>query len=238
MHRKAHVTVSVAPGEHVVVEPGDKLKKGTPIVKPKADEIDEFNLAKLLGVAPGAIKKHLTVSDKSPVTKGQPIAIKKGLFKSQIVKTPSQGEFVIIDEEKGMVGVVRHHKGIEKVSLTEAVVFKVEDDKVILEVSGFVLEAKEGKGAFVTGVLKMAPHATAVTMPIEIDEHILVVKDAKSDLIAKADALGAKAIIAEMIEQPPFSLPFLVVSEIETLAKHHEKHVIVLGDEKQLLIVE
>ena len=72
----------------------------------------------------------------------------------------------------------------------------------------------------------------------EVENCVLVLKSANSILVAKADALGAVAIVAQEIEQPPFELPYLQFDDVSLFANLAGSKAIVLGDEKLLVVLD
>ena len=62
-------------------------------------------------------------------------------------------------------------------------------------------------------------------LPTDLKSVILAIKTAHSDIIAKADALGAMAVIAEKIEQPSFKLPYLLIERIDDIINFNDQKV-------------
>lgn len=239
MQKKAHLTLKRTPKDTPHVKVGDKVKQGeTVITVPKA-KIHEFDIAKLLGIKPKSLSDCLLVRDGEMVEKAQAIAGKKGLLSKQVIKTPISGEFKIIDADKGIVGIAESSDARDIIAWCSGTVIEVTDEKVVLEVSGHAIVGKEGKGVPTSGMLLVVPEVIdAFALPTELEDRILVVHSASADMLAKADALGVMAVIGTVLDQPPFSLPFVVIESIEPFLKLSGKNAIIYGDEKQILVIE
>ena len=153
------------------------------------------------------------------------------------MKTPVSGQLKIIDKEKGKVAIVdKPSSGF--ISQLTGIVHDVTTESVQLQISGLEILGKEGRGHPVYGkIFFLPPDTDVLNLNIDIEDCILVVKHAESSVVAKADTLGAVAIIAESLELPDFTLPYLTVTDISALSRYNEKIVVVYGNEKQLLIV-
>jgi predicted transcriptional regulator len=237
MQKKAHLTLRLNPNEKPQVAKGDRVVSGARLIS-SSSELSEFNLAKLMGISPKDIEKYLKVKFGEKVEKGQLLAQKSDLLSRKIIKSPLSGVFIQVDKSKGIVGIQKENRHTETTAWFEGVVEEVQDDKIVFSVKGEMISGSDGKGLPVTGKYKIIENSTALTMPIEISGCVLAVKDAQSDLIAKADALGAVAIVAETLDQPPFSLPYVLVSDINDTSRFREKSVIVFGDAKELIVIE
>ncbi|RJR14966.1 hypothetical protein C4579_03540 [Candidatus Microgenomates bacterium] len=237
-HKKAHLTLSLSSHDLPQVEVGDKIKPDTILITGESSHRDEFNLGKLLEVKGKAMKKYLKVKDGNQVEKGQVLAEKGGLLRSQLIKAPIAGTFHITDLDQGMVAIEQEKQGEEVKSWFSGKVTEVTNDKIVFEVSGQAIEANAGKGQPVSGNLHVISEVIDVlSMPTDLEDVILAVKEIEADIIAKADVLGAVAFISENWTDEAARLPFVTVSDIKTLKSYHGKNVIVYGDEQQLLIV-
>lgn len=237
MYKKSTLTLKITPNTKPLVAKGHKFKRGDTLFETAGFELDEFDLAKILSVSPRQVLTYLTVKPHTEVKTGQVIARKKNLISREEVKSPVGGEFVLVDEKDGKVGIKRATESKKFTAWFSGTVDLIDDTKMQITVSGKEFIGREGRGKPTTGKLKVLGETTALTMPIELENTIIIVKKAFSDLIAKADALGAVAIVAESIDPPPFSLPYLLFSDITAINRYHDKWVIIHGDEKQLLIV-
>lgn len=239
MQKNALLTHRIAPNETPVVKKGDHIKHGDPVIAVGQSEVDEFNLAKLLDVKAKDIPKFLKVKPDSEVSRGQMLAFKGGMLKKRSVKSPVSGKFIWVDQDKGLVGIEKSSDQSEIKAWFDGVVKEVTDQKLVFEVGGVVHLGKEGIGGPVSGKLYYIPHeVTSLTLPIDLDGTVVVLKQALSDTVAKADALGAKAIIAETIEEPEFALPYILVEDISDFSRYNGKTVIVNGKEKEALILD
>jgi hypothetical protein len=237
MQKKAHLTLKLKTGDQARVAHGDSIKRGDVLVSPKPDEMDEFNLAKLLGVKPKDIGSFLVVKEGAAVNAGGVIAKKGGLMRKQIIKSPVAGIFTVVNSEKGIIGIKQERKSADITAWFSGEVVELTDEKIVFEVIGHTVDATDGKGQPVSGTLLLVSGPMdALSMPTELEEKILAVADAQSDIIAKADALGALAIIAQELHAP-ISIPYVVVEDIAALERYHGKTVVVYGDEKQVLVI-
>lgn len=237
--RKAHITLQLAKGDTPKVALGDKVSPGNTLVSYSSGELDEFNLAKLLGVKGAEIKKFLLVKEGEKVETHAVIAKKGGVLKKHIIKTPTDGIFTIVDPEKGIVGIRKETHKEDVTAWFSGQVVEATPEKLVFELTGHSITAKEGKGKPVSGnLLFIAEVIDVFNMPIDLENRVLAVRELHPDMIAKADALGVVAIIAETITQPPFELPYVLLEDISHIKGYTGKSVIVYGDEKQLLIVE
>lgn len=239
MFKKTHIHLHLGAGDTPHVAKGKDVHVGDILLKRTKSEIDEFDLAKTLNIPASRVSKILTIKEGDTVTEGQVIAKLKTMVSVHKIKSPVSGEFIWVDQEKGIVGVKRKREDEEMTAWFSGTVEEVGEEKITFGVYGEVIKAKEGKGVPVSGtMLFIADEVTALTMPVDVAESVLVIKKAHSDVVAKADALGVLAIVAEEFEEPLLSLPYAIVETIGDLAGFHAHTVIVSGDEKQLLIIK
>lgn len=237
MQKKAQLTLKLTPNDQSVVSTGTRIKQGDLLVKGKEIKSVKFDLPKILRLSPSKALKYLKVKEGDTVEKGSIIAVKKGLLSKEIIRSPKKGKLVFLDREKGIFAILEEKKRDEIISWFSGKVSKVDADKIIFELSGQTVSGSAGKGSPVSGKLLIVPEVDLLRMPTDLDERILAIIEATPDIVAKADTLGALAIIAQKIAEPLFSLPYVLIDDISTLTKFNHKTVIVYGDEKQLLIV-
>lgn len=238
MYRKAHLTLRLTQFDTPLVKKNTKIHRGDPLIRVTTQEVVEFDLTELLRITPGSIGKVLRAQEGDSVHTGDVIAGKTGVLSKSQVKTPVGGKLVIVNKDRGIIGVTHSQKDQEVTAWFDGEVTEVSKEKIVCTVSGVTVSARAGKGEPTSGKLLVLPETTVLSLPSGVNECVVVVRDAAAALIAKADALGATAIIAEDVEQPPFGLPYLLMEDISSLQKFHERTVIVLGDEKQLLVLE
>lgn len=239
MHKKARITLTIKPDDKVRVKTGDEVYPGDLIISSGTHNFEEFNLATALQISPKLFEKFLEIKDGEEVKRGMPLARKKGLLQTIVVRSPLDGVFMVKDRDTGVVAVTSKKDVKDITCWFWGKVAELVDDKIIFELNGTAFSGKEGKGKPVSGTLVYIPkEITVLDMPTDISEKVLVVRSALADVIAKADALGVSAIVAQNVEQPPFNLPYVLLDTIDLLEKFHEKSSIVYGDEKQILIVE
>lgn len=237
MQTKTQLTISLTGGD-VKVKKGDVFKIGDILVDETPEEIDEFDVAKLLGVKAPEVLRLLTVVEGESVEKSHIIAKKKNLFHKTLLRAPVSGTFMIIDEAKGIVGLKRGAAHKKITASYPGVVVQVKDDGIVVEIKGVVISATSGKGHQTIGQLTLFPESVdMLSMPVDIAGKIIAVKNAVSDLIAKADTLGVRALIVEKVDQPEFMLPYVVIPDFSTISRYNEKQVLVHGDNKLLLVL-
>ncbi len=239
MQKTARLTLRLTGGGSPKVKKGDHVKRGDILISAKFPTIYEFNLADLFKLTPKKALTTLMIKPGQMVEKDTIFAKKSGLLSKKFIKTPRSGIVVIIDPEKGIVGIKEGKETSAVTAWFDGVVAEESSDKLIFEIVGTVYSGTAGKGGPKSGkLLVIAEKITSLELPIELDERILAVKEAGTDMVAKADTLGATAIVAETMVEPPFALPFLLVADINALLRYNHKIVIVHGDEKELLIIE
>lgn len=239
MHKKAHLTHTLHPGEKLLVGKGIRVHLGMPLLEVHTEEIDEFNLAKLLNVPAKKVEKYLVAKLNSHVEKGAVIARKKSLFKKISVKTPVVGTLLMINSEAGIVGIKRTSDIHQEPAWFSGVVKEIEKDKIVFEVEGGLISGKFGQGGPVSGeLIVIEGPVTAISLPIGLEKKILVVEKADSAVIAKADALGIVAIVAAALDLPAFPPPYLLVEDIRPILRYTGRPAIVSGARHEMLIVE
>ncbi len=239
MHKKTHVTIHLEAHEKARVKKGDEIKRGQTLLASKPVTIHEFNLVRLLGISPKNLHRVLKVSAKKQVSKGDTLAQKNSLFSKQVLLSPVAGEFTIVDEHKGIVGVKETHEEKQIVAWFDGIIEEVTDRDIVVGVTGVLITGKSGKGSLASGTLcVILGNVDSFGIPSELEQTILVVKHATSDMIAKADTLGTVAIFSESIEEPKFRLPYLLVSDINDIHGFNKKNALLYGDKLELLILE
>lgn len=240
MHKKTRLKLKLEPHEKPMVKPGDHIKSGDVLAKSETSDIVEINLAKLLQVAGKDLPKFLTKQLPVEVLSGEIIAIKKSLLAQKRVKSPKSGMLDYLDAEKGILQIKPPDADANKArAWFDGVIKEVSAHEVVCEVSGLVINGKAGSGGTVSGKLfAIKGEVRLFSLPTDIEDKIIILKSAGSDVVAKADALGAVAVIAETLEEPPFQLPHLIVSDIKDIMEHENKPAILHAEEKQLLIIE
>lgn len=239
MHKKAHLTLKLSSKDIPQVKVGDVITHGDILVSVSGQIVDQFDLAILLGVKGSQAVKYATIKDGETVGKNTIIAQKKGFVKKQIIRSPLEGVFSFIDREKGIVGITKTQSAEEIKAWFSGIVSELTSEKLVFEIAGFAIPAKAGRGNPISGNLMIIDDSLDVfTMPIELENRILASKTFHTDMLAKADALGAVAVIVEEMPEYLESFPYVIVQDIVALKDYHGKSVIVYGDEKQVLVVE
>lgn len=237
--KKAHLTLTLSETDQPMVKAGTHVSPGDILVTSKPTQVNEFNLAKLLNVLPKAVEKYLVIKAGDTVEKGTVIARKKSLLKRDQVKAPIAGTFIAVDAEKGLYGIQEAVVRADVVSWFTGIVTEVSADKLVFELTGVAIPGKAGQGKPASGNLFYVDYEIDVfSMPTELAACVFCAKRLSSDIIAKADALGATALVAEEIAEPTFALPYVLVDDIQIVGKHHGRTTIVYGDEKQILVIE
>lgn len=240
MHKKTRLKLKLNPEEKPVVKAGDKVKTGDILATSGSDEKVEIHIAKLLQIKPKDLTKYLLKELPVDVEANEVIAVKKWLLKQKRIKSPIAGVLDFLDTDEGTLQIKTKDAEAGKArAWFEGTIKEVSDNEVVCEVNGLVIKGKSGEGQTVSGkLLSIKGEVDLFNLPIEIDERIIILKSAKSDVVAKADALGALAVIAEILEEPPFSLPHLLVEDIKEIMEYDDKHAVLHAAEKQLLIIE
>lgn len=235
--KKTRINIKLPQGDKVIVSRGDRIDIGDVLTRGTLGEIDEFNLAKLFHVSPKKALSYLTVKEGILVEKGALLARKPGLLSKELVKSPTEGVFRIENPEKGIVGITKIAQSEPVVAWFSGVVVEVTDEKLTFDVEGHTIAAKEGKGLPVSGRLTVVDGQTILDIPVDVEDKVVVVKNAYSSLVAKVDALGALAVIAEELEEPPFTIPYLLFDSIEEILSYNERFALVHGNDRQLFIL-
>lgn len=237
MQKHAHLKIKLPPSHKVSVKKGDRIAAGDTLTH-TSQEIDEFDLGRLLGVSTSQVGRYVLVKEDEHIEEGQVIARKKSVMSTQTVRSPVSGSFTWTDKEKGLVGIKRQ-AGVEPiVASVDGIVAEILDDAMVIQVKGVVLPAKGGKGGPISGMLYKIDNPTLFDVPENIEECVVVVKEAPSSFVAKVDALGAVGIVAETLDEPPFSLPYLLFDSVEDIFSLGLRPVLVLGEENQLLVLD
>ena len=238
MYTKTRITIGTS-GGIIRAKKGDSFKIGDILIEEANEEIDTFDVGKLLGVVPQNIFRYLTVSDGEAVEKGQVIAKKKNLLHSISIQAPLSAIFIVMDKAKGTVGLKRGASGKRVVAQYPGIVVDKNEAGLVVEVKGVAIAVKDGKGHQIVGKLTLFPeNVTMLTMPTDVAGKIIAVKNGDSDLLAKADALGAKGMIVEKIELPDFTLPYVIIPDFSSISRYNEKQLLLHGSNKLLLVLE
>ncbi len=237
MLKKTHLKIKYHDREKTVVKKGDHVTSGMILVETVDKNTTEFNLAKLLRVDPKKISKYLTVKEGDKLETGAVIAQKKGLLSKKLIKTPISGIFHVRGDNSGLVEIRSENQSDTVKAWCDGTVFDIDKDTIDVEVDAHCILGKSGQGRPVKGKLKVINHEVDVlSLPLDIDQSILALKHADEAVIAKANALGAVAIIAQILEQPPLSVPYLELAEFDDILPYDHYETLVYGDEKHLLI--
>lgn len=238
MQKHAHLNIKLHPSHKTQLKKGDHVTRGD-VLAETPQEIDELDLTALLKIKPEQVSKFVTVSPGDEITVGQPIAKKGGAFSAQVVRSPVGGIFSWSDEKNGIVAIKKTADISAIHAPADGVIIDVKDEEnqLVIEVEGTVIEAIKGSGSPVVGTLCFM-NDSGTDLPSDLEQSIVVIKEAPSSLIAKIDALGARAVISETVEETHLELPFLVVESVDTLKRFHSRSVMALGEDAQLLVLE
>ncbi len=235
--KKTRININLPEGDHAVVTRGDRVRSGDQLTRGVPAEIDKFNLAQLFKVSAAKALSYLTVKEGVSIEKGGMIAKRRGLLSKDLVRSPVAGEFLILDPDKAVVGIAKTGQQKPVVAWFGGIVVEGTESQLAFEVEGDSLLAKEGKGAPVSGDLTVIDGTTVLDVPIDVEEKVVVVKNAYAALVAKVDALGALAVIAEVLEEPPFTIPYLLFDSIDEIVSYSDRFALVHGDDRRLFIL-
>ena len=249
---KSTIKIPIPVGSKLSCKKGDKLKEDETLGQVvQKGEIKEYDLAKILKVAPKKVKKHLLCSLGSKVHQDQLIGEKKGFLSSLFFKSPISGTVDALTE-KGVLKIMVAGEKIDIPTPVSGEIKEVSSQSVSIEFPALILKGEEGFGKKEWGVLKLVGDHKKKTdfgdLSREVKGKILVmVGKATQALFNKAEALGAVGIVVGKIDhgEDVDDLIVLVAGTKEglisekiwkELSQHQDVKTLISGEKKELVI--
>lgn len=227
----------------IKIEEGAIVERGETLVT-FTDEVRdvEIDLAKILNIKPKDIFKYLKKKPSDTLYKNEILAEKKSILNTVSVKSPIKGKLNQVDLNRGVV-LISHFEGKDS-KLTSPVDCKVKTigrDFIEIEIKADKINGIEGYGIEVTGELLNIDkyYNSVLEIGSDVEEKIVLINDAPSDIMAKLDTLGAIGIIAEKLSAE-YNFPHITVNsgEFKGLSELKNKVVWLRPNHKEILILE
>lgn len=193
------LTLRVPDATELLVHKGDLVTLGDPLFK--AENIDhvEVAISQSLGIKPHDIFSVSTKTIGDIVTEGEIIAHKKKLLSTRTIPSPVTGSVISISHDHGSITIAT--KGQQTSTLPSFFSATIADirtnlQEFVIELSGIDFEVTSSlsdRGGPVFYALDRDSYLTHIGD--EIHNKILVIKELKSHIETKSDALGAIGII-------------------------------------------
>lgn len=222
----------------IEVSKSDKVKKGDVVAKYCSKKEIELDLASALSVKPKDIDKYLLLAISSEFSKGEVIARKKNKSGEEEYISGVDGKLVGIDKSTGKIKI-EAIKNKEILSPVDGLIEEVDDDKIKISFKADVLEGESNGGGKIWGELCVlisqgADPYSALNSGFE--GKIIMVNKADLMLIAKAQALGVKAIVACRADERENCLPIFLIKNKQITPDFEGRTVLLDLANKRILI--
>lgn len=209
-------------------------------VSTSPDKTEILFLSRLLKIKPEKVTKYLVKKMGDRVEAGEIIAVKKGLFSTDMVKSPVTGRLFQVDLKKGTISILV--SGIENKSKISEAITRSEEGPAVSDaeggIKGKIFSAVKGSGIDVSGKLVYfeTERINFFEIGSQVEERIAACRFFPPDALIKLDALGAVGLIVTRVPHESL-LPWVLVSEeiFAKLAHFSGKKVMLRPSDKKII---
>lgn len=228
---------------------GSKLKFDDPFFSREKTEKISINVSSELQIKGDKLFHHLTKVIGETVTKGEVMAVKKGVFGSKKVRSSGNGTIAEINHMTGDVIIELSESSPETQGESQSAFFSGKIDafdnqtKVVTVVIDDAIEiglksVSESGGGEMYFFSDEGHYFTATED--QIQNEIIIVSDLKSHITAKCEALGARGFIY-LSTRPDLHVGGAQaekIADFETLVKSKKKYILYSALDKKALIYD
>ncbi len=237
-----NVTLTLPEGATSKVNSGDTVKFDDMLYSFYNENTVTLNISDQLKIKPEGIFHYLNKIIGESIQKGELIAQKKGALFTQKVISEYTGVLKEIDHRLGTItlNVVSDDEKDIRADI-EGEVEKVEGNKIALKVKGGTsIPLKEVNKDGMGDVFIFPEEAYFSATEDEIDNKIIVMKELKTHILAKCEALGCNGFIA-LTGTNSSNLPCAFLNketDYATLQKHSNSHIIFTVEDKAIILYD
>lgn len=234
------ITINFPENARCLLKENQKVDFGVPYLEGKTESKIEIQVAKILDIDPSKIFHYLKKLVGEKITKGETLALKKGLFSTGRVKSEYDGVVQEINHNDGVV-VLTTEVGDDKTfdAFFKGKVKKVEKGEIKIE-TGAVEEYRLSTTTsdFGGGAFYLKNSETSLTST-DVSNNVIVAESVDAFSQVKAEALGAKGFvtinkIVDQTEEIEYA-QLKNISDMEKIKKHNYPYCLI--DKKNSRIV-
>lgn len=217
------------------VSKSDKVKKGDVLAKYDSKKEIELDVASALCVKPKDIDKYLLMAISSEFSKGEVIARKKNKNGEEEYISGVDGKLLGVDKNSGKIRIeAKKHKEI--VSPVDGTIEEVDDDKIKISFDADILEGESSGSGKIWGELSVLGQDSYSALNSGFEGRIIMVDKADLMFIAKAQALGIKAVVACRADERENCLPIFLIKNEQMTPDFEGRTVLLDLAQKRILI--
>lgn len=219
----------------IEVSKSDKVKKGDVLAKYRSKKEIELDLASALSIKPKDIDKYLLLAISSEFSKGEVIARKKNKKGEEEYISGVNGKLVGVDKNTGKIKI-EAIKNKEILSPVDGIIEEVDDDKIKISFNADVLEGESSGSGKIWGELSVLNQDPYSALNSGFEGKIIMVDNADLMFIAKAQALGVKAVVACRADEKENCLPIFLIKNEQMTPDFEGRTVLLDLAQKRILI--
>ena len=217
------------------VSKSDKVKKGDVLAKYYSKKEIELDVASALSIKPKDIDKYLHLAISSEFLKGEIIARKKNKNEEEEYISGVDGKRLGVDKNSGKVKIeAKKHKEI--ISPVDGTIEEADDDKIKISFDADVLEGESSGSGKIWGELSILGQDPYSALDSGFEGKIIMVDEADLMFIAKAQALGLKAVVACRADEREDCLPIFLIKNEQITSDFEGRTVLLDLAQKRILI--
>jgi hypothetical protein len=219
----------------IEVSKSDKVKKGDVLAKYRSKKEIELDVASALSIKPKDIDKYLLLAISSEFSKGEVIARKKNKKGEEEYISGVNGKLVGVDKNTGKIKI-EAIKNKEILSPVDGIIEEVDDDKIKISFNADVLEGESSGSGKIWGELSVLNQDPYSALNSGFEGKIIMVDNADLMFIAKAQALGVKAVVACRADEKENCLPIFLIKNEQMTPDFEGRTVLLDLAQKRILI--
>lgn len=235
------ITLTLPKNAHLKVKKGEMIDFGDPLYAVASRQEIKINIAERLAVKPEDIFRHVVKVIGERVKKGELIAKKKKLLKTDKIYSDYDGVIKEINHQTGEILLTTDKDGQDIIpSYFEGLVEQIGRNQLKIEVeNGKEFELKEINADGGGEIFYFKEEALFFSITEEqIRNKIIVLEKLKSHIEAKGEALGCSGFVL-LIGKLPSSLPAAKIKKIDDyqrIIQLNRKYVIYSKNDKKVAV--
>lgn len=231
-------TISIPHNARLKVNLGDKLDFGNPLFEIIDEEIVNIDIARKIDVKPERMFRHLTHLVGDVIEKGVVIAKKTTFFSSNEFVCEYSGILQSINHQDGSIDIKIQRSSKKAInSFFKGTIEKIDKYKIQIEIekNSHKQEVDEISFDFGGPIFRFENETQYFSMnEDEIKNHVIVMKEMKSNILAKLKTLQAAGYIFEKSEIDP-SCPYAKIDDVGKIATN-KKHCLISNLDKAIYL--
>lgn len=230
------ISIPIPESSQCILKVGQSVDFNTPFLKTDVKSEVHVHIANNLNVKSDAIFRHMKKFVGEPITKGEVIALKQGIFSTRKMVSEYDGVLKEIDHVSGDITITTNTNVKDSIkSYFKGEVSEIKKDELRLKVkSGVEFSSKKVSETFGGLVFNLkSDGSNGDPENLDMLGKVVVAENISSYLEAKYEAIGVSGLVMLKTSNESMTLPFALLKKIDDFNKiQKDSHTYCFADKK------